>query len=207
MSTYGPQRLYIGGLPDDVTTDDIAACFQKIGIHLQHIEIAQTGFDDGLCRGFAHGSCRDAQEAQRAVRELGYGAKVRGSVVKVQVAAVHWTLRPKEPPVRRRSGEGGPPRRSFTKPLPLMKRARDTYAPARRDPPEKRDRWDAPTLREGFSQRGGGPPPEVASQPPPLAKMPEPAPPPTPPPPVPKISPGLAKLAALKAQLASMKGA
>eukprot|EP00756_Hemistasia_phaeocysticola_P019086 Hpha_TRINITY_DN15638_c4_g2::TRINITY_DN15638_c4_g2_i1::g.98308::m.98308 len=90
-----PYRVYIGGLPEDVTEEQILAFLRPADAGLC-IQIARTAHDDRdpqPCRGFAHASCSSSQKMQSALKLNGKKLFSGGPDVQVREAKPHWTAR------------------------------------------------------------------------------------------------------------------
>jgi len=77
------KKLYIGGLPLDITSDELREVFEEFG------EIAEakviTDRYTGRCRGFGFITFKKDEDADKAIDE-GNGAELDGKTIKVSEA-------------------------------------------------------------------------------------------------------------------------
>ena len=77
------KKLYIGGLPLDITSDELREVFEEFG-EITEAKVITDRYT-GRCRGFGFITFKQDEDATKAITE-GDGAELDGKVIKVSEA-------------------------------------------------------------------------------------------------------------------------
>jgi len=113
----GPNKIYIGGLPQTLTDDQVKELLQTYGPLRAFFMF--TDFNTGLCRGYAFAEYRDPTVSQAAIRGLN-GIKIGDRNIQVSLHDPALSTQQQQPPNLVDLGLKALPRQGETKALCLL---------------------------------------------------------------------------------------